>query len=96
MADKRVFAPKFSGHKDDFCIWLVRAEAYAEWFDFVKAMQPVAEANLPVNELDKSGTAGISNKKQEGSRVPYGSHAQISSGEQAKAIPTGPTEPRLT
>jgi hypothetical protein len=50
MADKQVLTPKFSGHEDDFCIWLVWAEAYAKWFDFVEAMQPVVEVDLPANE----------------------------------------------
>jgi hypothetical protein len=63
MADKRVLAPKFSGHEDDFCIWLVRAEAYAEQFDFVEAMQPIAKANMPVNEGQAQQKAASRNKK---------------------------------
>jgi hypothetical protein len=49
MAHERIDMPRFSGDEDEYCIWWVRAKAYAARFGFRGAMSDVAEANLPAN-----------------------------------------------
>jgi hypothetical protein len=50
MAEERVPVLKFSSSKDEFNVWLFRAEAYAERFGFASAMGNIAEADLPEKE----------------------------------------------
>jgi len=50
MAEERVSIPKFSGEDDDFCIWNLRAKAYAHRFGFASAMSATVEVNLPTAE----------------------------------------------
>jgi hypothetical protein len=49
MANERIDVPCFSGDEDEYCIWWVRAKAYAARFGFRGAMSYAAEANLPAN-----------------------------------------------
>lgn len=50
MAHEKIDIPKFKGEEDEFCIWFVRAKAYAARFGFGLAMSETAEANLPANQ----------------------------------------------
>lgn len=59
MDDECMSVPTFSGYEDDFCMWFIRAKAYADWFDFGEAMSPVAEADLPANEGPGTGANEI-------------------------------------
>jgi hypothetical protein len=49
MANERIDVPRFSGDEDEYCIWWVRAKAYAARLGFRSAMSDAAEADLPAN-----------------------------------------------
>jgi gag-polypeptide of LTR copia-type len=50
MAKGQMTMPRFSGDEDKFCVWYLRARGYATRFDFISAMGPVVDPNLPANE----------------------------------------------
>jgi hypothetical protein len=59
MAQERVDVPCFSGDDDEFCLWWVRAKAYAARYGFRATMSDAAEADLPANEGAGVGAAEI-------------------------------------
>jgi Mg2+ and Co2+ transporter CorA len=46
MAEEHVTELKFSGNKDEFQMWLFKAEVYAEKFGFGEALSETAKADL--------------------------------------------------
>ena len=50
MAEEKISVPKFSGKEEDFSNWYMRAEAHAERFEFLEALSPMKETDLPVDE----------------------------------------------
>jgi hypothetical protein len=56
MAKERAPILQFSRDQDEFCVWFLRAKAYAFRFGYANAMEVMAEVDLPAAQ-GPGGTA---------------------------------------
>jgi gag-polypeptide of LTR copia-type len=59
MAQDRVPLPQFSGDDDEYCLWMIRADAYAVRYGFQATLTDAAEADLPAAQGPGAGADEI-------------------------------------